>query len=513
MRIAALLPVLFLAQAPAPQPPRDTRAVTVAAPASIGGRVVDDTGAPLPGAWIVLAGGPPPGARTAITTEEGRFRIDDVPAGMYTIEVGRPGYPRVRHGQRRRNGPGSVIEMAGQPLSLRLVLPRGAAISGTLVDEQGRPQAGSLTVIPDAAPAASRNSAAAHAITDGGGRFRVAALPAGAYRISARSTPQRYDGDAPGGTVVTVAAGEERSDIVVTAAAPAPTTLLTVSAAAADGTATRSYQVTLRRRGQAQNWYMLSRPNPDGTRTFSDVPAGTYFVIARNGPYIGGADVMVDGEHPAAVAITMARGVRVTGTATFDDRALHARSVMLALMPADDGALIDDNNAPMGRIEADGRFTLTAPPGRYVLRVTSGGRDDWSLQSARTGDEDVTDLPIAIGANGTDALAIALTRARTVLRGRVADASGAPINGVDVVVFPAERKYLVRNSRRVRSMTTGIGGDYEISDLPPGRYALAVVEDVDQMALRDPSTVATLKPLTTLTLGPGETKQHDVTVK
>jgi hypothetical protein len=56
---------------------------------SIEGRVLDfRTGAPVVGAGVTTA--PPTGA--IVTDEEGRFAIDDIPAGNYTITATRRGY-------------------------------------------------------------------------------------------------------------------------------------------------------------------------------------------------------------------------------------------------------------------------------------------------------------------------------------------------------------------------------------------------------------------------------------
>src|SRR5687767_10888629 len=93
-------------------PPRDARPVAAAATASVTGEVVDDRGTPVPGASIVFAGGPAlPGARTAMTTEEGRYRIDHLAAGYYTVGISKPGHPSVWHGQIRRTGSGQAIEI------------------------------------------------------------------------------------------------------------------------------------------------------------------------------------------------------------------------------------------------------------------------------------------------------------------------------------------------------------------------------------------------------------------
>ena len=59
--------------------------------AAIAGRVVDDRGQPVAGATVYLLRGPFPGARPAITTDEGRVRWDGVVPAML-IAAAKAGY-------------------------------------------------------------------------------------------------------------------------------------------------------------------------------------------------------------------------------------------------------------------------------------------------------------------------------------------------------------------------------------------------------------------------------------
>ena len=507
LRIALVL----VAAAQVATPPRDSRPAAAAATASVTGQVVDDRGAPVPGAVVVLAGGPAvPGARSAITTEEGRYRIDDIAPGFYTMGITKAGYPEVWIGQRKPRAPGKVFEIAAaQRVTNRLTLPRGAAIAGTIVDDSGQPRVGSVAVFPEPPPPSGARSAVTVRV-NGRGEFRAFGLPAGTYRVTPQLAPPPPD--APGGVVVTVAPGEERDGIVVRIVPPRPATYVTVSVAASDGTPTPSFQLTLRRAGNARSAYASSRPNADGTRTLTDLVAGTYTIIARNGPYMGSADVLVDGEHPGSVSISLVRGVSVQGVATFDgEPPARARTVMLGIGAADASSLFDENNSANGWVERDGRFTIPGvPAGRHVLYVGSG--DGWTLASAKIGDVDITDSAFTIGREDIPGVTIALTRTRTMLRGKVSDATGSPLNGVYVVAFPLDEKYRVRGSRRVQSNRTTIGGEYELTGLPPGRYGLAVEDEIDQQALRDPENVAKLRAVATVTLTAGETTR-DVVVR
>ena len=277
----------------------------------------------------------------------------------------------------------------------------------------------------------------------------------------------------------------------------------------------RNFQVTLRRRGMSSPIPTSPRPNADGTRTVPDLPAGAYTVIARDGPYIGSTEVTMDGLQPATVAVSLSRGVRISGTATFSGGTPpRARSAWVAVNPSDADSPIDINNGVSGAIEADGRFVLDGvPPGRYVLLMRSSYGDGWSLDAAKLRDADITDIPLTVGREDIDGVTLSVTREHTVLRGKITDAAGAPVNGVDVVAFPTDPKYRVRYSRRVRTNRTTVAGEYEIAGLPPGSYELALVDEADEQALREPAAVAQLQAVATVTIGAGETKQFNVVTK
>src|SRR6185503_4116931 len=99
-------------------------------------------------AVVYLIGGPMPGTRTAITTDEGRFAWTGVAPATYSMTVTKPGYPAIRYGQSRPNGPGRPIEIvAGRPVTLDVRLPRGAVIAGRVLDDAGEPVSGRSIVV------------------------------------------------------------------------------------------------------------------------------------------------------------------------------------------------------------------------------------------------------------------------------------------------------------------------------------------------------------------------------
>ena len=511
--VTAILAGALLGQS---TPPRDPRAAAVPAAAVLSGLVVDDRGSPIAGAFVVATGGPAlPGARTATTSDSGRYAIGDLAPGFYAVSVVRNGYPPINYGQSGPNGAGRPFEIKlGQRLEISIVMPRGAVIAGTLVDDAGEPAAGGISIAPESAPASKPRRGLGAMSVGARGAFRVYGLAAGTYRVSARSLNlERVDGPPAGGMMVTVAAGEELSGIVVRVEPPRPRTYVTVAVTSPTGEAPQSLQLILRRPGDVRTTYSSNRPNPDGTRTLTDVASGRYLIVARSGASWGGTEVVVDGEHPATAAITLSRGVAVRGRVSFEPGAPAPRFTSLTLSPADSQSLMDDGNTALGRVAPDGTFSIDGvPPGRYVVRTTLDQSVPWRLASATWRDTDIADVPITIAYESVDGVAVTLTREQSVLRGRVIDAAGGPANGIDVVLFPADPALRVRNSRRVGTAHTSVSGEYEIRGLPPGAYAVALVDDLDEFALRDPAIFAQLTPVSTVTVKEGETR-HDVVVK
>ena len=84
----------------------------------IKGKVVDDTGAGLPGVEIAITGRALQGARTALSTRDGDFHLPLLPVGAYTLTFKLPGFATVKQE--------GVIVRLGMTTSLKLVLTPAA---------------------------------------------------------------------------------------------------------------------------------------------------------------------------------------------------------------------------------------------------------------------------------------------------------------------------------------------------------------------------------------------------
>jgi len=159
--------------------------VSLSAGGAISGRVVNDKGEPLSGATIIplsLACGNMPetedlflGLAGAVESAEGAFTLAHVPAGVETIRVAHPDYaPRVVEGIR--------VDAGRTGGNVEIVLSTGGTIEGYVYDPQGKPQAGQVLYVQDAAGYAGLGDEEAgrrgQAVTDANGFYRIEHLPA-----------------------------------------------------------------------------------------------------------------------------------------------------------------------------------------------------------------------------------------------------------------------------------------------------------------------------------------------
>jgi hypothetical protein len=102
-------------------PPQETPAVTAGAEAAevtetvmVHGLVLAEDEKPLPDAEIAFSGGPPPGRRMALSTEDGRVTVPDLPVASYLLSITAPGTIPIRIPE--------VKVTAGRPLELQIGL-------------------------------------------------------------------------------------------------------------------------------------------------------------------------------------------------------------------------------------------------------------------------------------------------------------------------------------------------------------------------------------------------------
>ena len=109
-------------------------------PDTISGRVVNESGKPLPNAQIVLRPMGPMNLETAraLTDREGKFEVSGLKPMSYQIFAFLPGYAPLPNDDLDDTQPGAY--RAGD--SVTLVLTKGGVITGTVTNQVGEPVVG-----------------------------------------------------------------------------------------------------------------------------------------------------------------------------------------------------------------------------------------------------------------------------------------------------------------------------------------------------------------------------------
>jgi hypothetical protein len=538
-----MVPALALCQqsTTAQAPPRDTPHTK---PATLTGTVVNqDTTAPIRRARVTLRSSTGNLRRQQVTDLQGRFFFGELPRGDYIVHVSKAGYLAAEYGQ-RAPGPdyaGTPIAVASSNIKLVMPMRRGGVLGGTVTDDVGEPEHGvgvrALRLVVRNGRQTLEN--AGTAMTDDLGGFRIAALPPGAF-VLVVDFPKDVEGDkvagdaaraeaayAPayfpsaGSAPIPLAIGEQRGDLNVqvmrrltarvtgTVTNIAPTAVATVDLVAAD------------------TWPiepMLSVGlDANGGFAFDGVAPGTYSVVVKSGPttrikfedgrpttmmIINGrpgltkpdidverrwaaTTISVQESDVTGVTLTLQRGVRIAGQATFD---LHQRPtgpntvrVLLVSMDAP-----DRNYAALGEVNAEGRFAIPdVMPGAYRVSIFSDS--NWWLRSARIGGVDVLDEPLDVrSSQDIDDGALTITDRPSQVVGTVRAPNGAPVTECTVVVFAEDARSWTPQSRRIVTKRPSSDGRFTVPGLPAGAYYITAVTDWDLKNVHDPALLRLL---------------------
>jgi hypothetical protein len=389
----ALIPVFILCASlcaaqtpPTPQQPaRDTSAQKAALPtASISGHIAGaDNGRPVKRARILATAPELQGSRAAMTDDSGNFQLTELPAGRYTITVSKTGYIALSYGQRRPLQAGTPLQIAdGQQIKgIDFSLPRGGAIAGRILDEDGEAMVGATVRVMryQYMQGDRRLVPVVTAMSDDKGNYRAWNLLPGDYYVSATA---RGAGILPGIAVLDQL----------------------VQAAGRGGGGGRGGGIQGGGRfggGGPGNAFAQGQDDQEAVAY-----APTYFPgvgsIAEAKPVtVGVSQEVLD----VTFGLQLVRTSRVSGhVLSAGGTPAYAGTISLNPDGAGTGGRGQIGTTYGGRIEWDGGFTIAnVPPGHYTLRAT-GARDDvpqFAQQPLTTGGADIADLVIALSTGAT----------------------------------------------------------------------------------------------------------------
>jgi hypothetical protein len=515
----------------------------------IRGHIVSlDTGSPLRRVQVRLMGGNLRPGRDALTDTQGNYEFKDLPAGRYMLVATKGGFVTLQYGQRGPTDTGRPIDLADRQTlpKLDMALPRGAVISGRVVDETGE----AISDLPVAALQYRMFSgrrrlmpAGRNTTTNDLGQYRLYGLPPGEYYISVSSRAGTTFSDAqpddqsgyaptfyPGSSSIaeaqrlTLGVGEEiAADVQLT---PTKLVRITGTVTESSGKPASSGFVSLQNRSADSAAPMMmsaggTMVKPDGTFTVAGVAPGPYQLTVTTNMMPGSADqqremavlpITVAGQNMTDLRITTTRGITVSGHVTFEGGAPDAtttKQIRPMCLPIEPESMMSGSTVPMPANE-QGQFELKAIMTPCLIGAF-GFPPAWTLKSVTLNGSDITDRPIEPAGKAISGVEVTLTNHLTTLSGSVVDGQNQPAKEYTVVIFPDDRSKWEpspigqRYMRRARPDQSGL---FKVTGLPPARYLVVALDTIEQGMESDPEFLAKIQSLATraqLTEGGTET--------
>jgi hypothetical protein len=523
LTVALAISVVATAAAQNP-PPRDSaRPAGPAGTGSIRGRVVtaDREPAPIRNARVSISEANV--AEPVFTDDAGRFALTGIRAGRYQLVAEKTGFARTRYGTTNPLEPPTLIAVAdGAAVNgVDIRMPRGASISGRVLDENGDAVVGATVsaAMPRSIASETRFGPSRSADTDDRGIYRLGDLPAGRYIVNVGGAAEgsRIDGrpaewarttgwartfypGAPGPSTaapVVVGAGEDRAAIDITLA-PSRPARLTLSLVDGSGRSLKGL-VNLFMVDE-DGMILANRGVPiqaGGTMTPTLEPGEWIAALLDGGKAV--SHVTVASGDETSLIMTAGAGARISGQVVFDGSSTRppASSLRLAVRgagltrAAPPPALA---NGP-ATIQADGSFAITGVVGTIEMAPASSGR--WLARSVTYNGRDLIDESLTLSGNED------IRDVRVVYTDRVADlrvvatdADGRPSPGCLMTLFAAEGS-TASISRRARLVRADQSGRMPLGNLLPGSYFVLAASNIDANAWPGADYLERLRPLAT----------------
>src|SRR5437867_4178695 len=424
--------------------------------AQVRGRVFDaSAGKPLRRAQIRLTSADFRQNFLTASDEQGRYEFKDLPAGRYSLNVSKGGYVTLSYGQTRPFESGRPIEVHDTQIveKVDFSLPRGAVITGRLVDEFGDPAPNvQVTVMRYTfVQGQKRLSPTGGADTTNDlGEFRLFGLPPGQFYICGTSRPSfplgPIDDDRagyaptyyPGVTNpseaqrLTIGLGQARPDVNF-ALVPTRTARVTGTAVDSRGRPITTGSVTVYQSSSMIVNMQSAIVRPDGTFVIHGLTPGDYQLRAQGMAANDGsrdiamAQITVNGEDIADVRLVADAPVAVSGRVVLDPAAAgslapSAFRVSTMWMPSST-MTISFVGISAAQVQEDWTFATKAVPGRNRMSISTP--PGWSMKAVRLNGVDVTDTGLDIKRNqDVSGIEIDMTNRPATVAGTVTDSRG-----------------------------------------------------------------------------------------
>jgi hypothetical protein len=493
---------------------------------SITGRLTNESGHPISNAGVFIRrlGSQTPVSRSTGTDEDGRFHIDDLAPGSYTIIATTPGYvPAVEPDEEPRY-------RVGDSVTLRFT--KGGVITGTITNSLGEPVIGVRVTairvrdglgrqVRQATPGSARQ-------TDDRGVYRLFGLSSGSYVVLAGGASPNsfygsaFDGDAstfyPSTTrdaaaEVQVRTGEEMSGIDIRYRGDQGYSVSgTLSGAVLASTNSQAATVYLRHAASGSVTATVYVSLREGTRGFalSGVPDGEYELIAQLGPTPADDPaaslprrVTVKGADVTGISLELALLGSISGRVVVEklaeagaaadckDRVVGSLDETLISARRDEppGKVVTSSlPQPDGAAERNGDFKISnLTPARYRLETRLPS--DWYVRSIVASAPGATKQITALSNQGISitsgqrvaGVIVTVSEGAAALRGKVTPPQGnEPLpERLRVYLVPAEPESAEELLKYVETVVEG-NGTFSLPNLAPGKYYVLAREPLGE---------------------------------
>jgi hypothetical protein len=495
--------------------------VAEAQAAELTGIVVSDENPsrPVRRALVRISGMSLTADRVTVTGDDGRFHVTGLPSGHVVVAAAKAGFvPTTWNARGSESGHRTLLQLrAGVPRDIRLVLPRGGVIAGTVTDQYGRRVQGSFVRAPRIAtigPSTVLRDAPgySHGHTDDLGSYRLFGLPFGPYVVEV-SPPDNLSGDFRRSSArqsETEATSRVRYSPLfypgTTAAGAAVVVRLEPGTERAGVDVQLRFVTTARVTGRVQLPVGLQFGNmrvelttiPDtfaapeitiastavggnGRFSFPAVKPGRYRVSAMvEGRRTGGvptagaegqamwaeAEVQVDGRDVPDVSLVPRPAMSVSGRVVFmrgdSEMAVNIKDVMTAVrvrLRTARTLASGERSAIVASVQPseDGFFALKGVrPGRYIVTAVliSQSAGPWAGASVTWEGRELQDTPLIVQPDvDVNGIQITVQTALGQVSGRAASDGGEPVSDAYAFLFPADDQLWLMDSWRARAPT------------------------------------------------------------
>ena len=518
-------------------PPRDTPPAT--GTSVVRGRIIDaSNGVPLRKGFVRIFGAAVREPRATTTDQEGRYEFTNLPGGEFNIQVSKPGYVDTSYGQTVPGEMSKPLKVGDKQVveKVDFAIPRGAVITGRVLDEYGEPvaEAQVMALRSQFSPSGSRSFTAGRpAASNDIGEFRLYGLAPGQYVLSASVRPM-FGGPAMAGDVgyattyypgtadqaqaqrLSVGAGGGLSDVTLMLVAT-PTARISGVVVDDSGQLVRQGSVMVTPRGGMMISTIGGPIRPDGTFVVNSVPPGEYVLrgMIQRGPGLppesATATVSVNGADLTDVRLEPLKPITVSGRVVLDPvaaRSFKPETMRLSAPSSDPGPMFGPPPPPAA-VRDDLTFEFKANPGPVMVRLASPA--GWMIKSVSLNGSDVTD-GLTFRSDDVSGLEVELTNKVPDVSGQATNGSGDAVLDYFAIAFPQEKeRWTAPGPGRTAMVRPDSEGRFRIRTLRPGEYYLVAVDHVQPGEWMDPAFMEAVHTRATrVTINEGDVRTQDL---